>query len=134
MTRLEQIVQGLYSKLSGISGLYVMRLRVFEENELPASNLLIESVQASDRNVIGAQDWDVKFSVLSLVGGDAPFAALEVRRTLIHTALLTDVRLGGLITDITAHGFEMEPDDELPLVRLWQHFTLQYRNNSLLEA
>ncbi|MCX7208185.1 MAG: hypothetical protein NT086_19820 [Proteobacteria bacterium] len=134
MTRLEQIVQALYTKLSGVASLYVMRLRAFEESELPASNLVIDGVSPAERSVLGAKDWDLKFTVVSMVNGDAPFAALESRRSLVHTALMTDPRLGGVVTDISAHGFEIEPDPELPLVRMWQHFTLQYRNNSELEV
>ncbi|WP_027469176.1 hypothetical protein [Deefgea rivuli] len=133
MTHLELIVQAMYTKLAALPGLYVMRLRPFEEDELPASNVLIEEVSPIETRVIGPQDWQLQFSVVSIVAGDAPFAELEGRRSVIHTALLPDTSWGGLIVDITANGFKNEPDPELPLVRLWQHFTLQYRNSTPLE-
>lgn len=130
MTHLERVVQALYQALSGVPNLYVMRLRAFEDTELPASNVLIESEDPAKKDVIGPQDWHVRFSIVHIVNGDAPFAMLEQRRAACHKALMQDETLGGLVWQLNADGFDIEPDPELPIVRLWQKFSLSYRNNN----
>jgi len=101
----EQIIAAITSALAGTSGvgtrIYRSRLEAFQRNEAPA--LVVEPGQ--DQAVIPAVstryiDWTLQVMIAVASRGDIPDQAADPTIASIHSKVMADRTMGGLVLDI----------------------------------
>ena len=138
-TKREQVLAKIKTNLSGTTGvgtrIFRSRVEAFTRAETPA--IIIEPISDTPQDTQSFNDkitWELKVRVSVVVRGSIPDQVADPTIESLHTKILNDPSLGGIVTDVkpSTTSFEIVEADEAAGV-ISCEFDIEYRTayNSL---
>jgi len=138
-TKREQVLEKIKTNLSGTTGvgtrIFRSRVEAFTRAETPA--IIIEPISDTPQDSQSFNDkitWELKVRVSVVVRGSIPDQVADPTIESLHTKILNDPSLGGIVTDVkpSTTSFEIVEADEAAGV-ISCEFDIEYRTayNSL---